>query len=172
VVYRIDADDRLVYADGAFHRFALASGVPDLPERWLGQSIWRCIGDDEMRAIFTALVGRARAGHRLTVNTRCDTPSVGRTIVMEIVPAGDGAVEFRCELDQARILAAPQPSSRELLLVCAWCYRAERDGWRDIEEVVASERLLERSTVPMISHGICDGCLSETSAALEELTVA
>ena len=172
MVYRIDANDRLVYADGAFRRFAAAAGVPDLPDRWIGQSLWRCIDDDELRAVFVALVGRARAGHPLTVNTRCDSPNVARAIAMEISSTGDGGVEFRCGLAETRIVAAPEPSSRELLRVCAWCYRADYDGWRGIEEVVATEHLLERATVPIITHGICDACLTETSADLDELTAA
>ena len=32
MIYRIDSDDNLVYADGAFHRFADAAGIPDLAE--------------------------------------------------------------------------------------------------------------------------------------------
>ena len=172
MVYRIDENDRLVYADGAFHRFAEAAGVPDLPARWLGQSLWRCIEDDELRALFGALVGRARAGNLITVNTRCDTSSVARSVVMEIAPTGEGGVEFRCALGDARIVATPEPSSRELLRVCAWCWRADYDGWRGIEEVVQTEQLLARTSVPIITHGICDACLSETAAELDELTGA
>ena len=172
MVYRIDKDDRLVYADGAFHRFAAAEGVPDLPARWIGQSLWCCICDDELRALFVALVGRARAGNTVTVNSRCDSPSVKRSVVMEIVPGGEGSVEFRCTLDQTRIDAAPGPYSQDLLRVCAWCWRADYDGWRGIEEVVQTEQLLERSTVPVITHGICTACLSETAAKLDELSVA
>ena len=61
MIYRIDSDDRLVYADGAFHRFAAAAGIPDLAHEWYGRSLWQSIGDDELRAVFVALVGRARA---------------------------------------------------------------------------------------------------------------
>lgn len=170
MVYRIDKDDRLVYADGAFHRFAAAAGVPDLPARWLGQSLWHSIGDDELRAVFVALVGRARAGNLVTVSTRCDTTSVARAVAMEIAPTGDGGVEFRCGLEEAQIVAAPPLSSSELLRVCAWCWRADYDGWRAIEEVVEAMQLLQRATVPIITHGICDACLSETAAGLDELT--
>ena len=172
MVYRIDSNDRLVYVDGAFRRFAEASGVPDLTDRWLGQSLWQCIGDDDLRSVFVALVGRARAGHSLSVNTRCDSPSVARAVVMEIVPTGDGGVEFRCGLGESRIIADPETSTGDLLRVCAWCYRADHGGWRGIEEVVATEHLLERAAVPLITHGICGACLAETAAELDELTLA
>src|SRR5215218_3529559 len=104
VIYRIDAQDRLVYADGAFHRFADAAGVPDLAEQWYGRSIWQCIGDDELRAVFVALVARARAGRTVAVNTRCDSPGLARSVAMEIAPASGGGVEFRCRLGSARLM--------------------------------------------------------------------
>jgi hypothetical protein len=172
VIYRIDAADNLVYADGAFHRFADAAGIPDLADRWYGRSLWDRIGDDELRAVFMALVARARAGHTVQVSTRCDSPSLARAVEMEIAPARDGCVEFRCRLGRAQLISPALPSATELLRLCAWCYRADRGGWRDIEQVVADERLLERSTVPVVSHGICDGCLAETAAQLDPATAA
>jgi hypothetical protein len=167
VSYRIDSEDRLVYADGAFHRFADAAGVPDLAERWYGRSIWHCIGDDELRAVFVALVARARSGRTVRVDTRCDSPSLARSVAMEIAPLPDDGVEFRCRLGRARLMTPALPSGSELLRVCAWCYRADRGGWRDIEDVVADEHLLERPTVPVVTHGICDGCLAEAAAQLD-----
>ena len=60
--------------------------------------------------------------------------------------------------------------SFDLLRVCAWCYRARSEGiWRDIEDVVAGEHLLERATLPIVTHGICDACLAETGAELDAL---
>ena len=167
MIYRIDSDDRLVYADGAFHRFADAAGVPDLAEQWYGRSLWLCIGDDELRAVFVALVARARGGRTLHVSTRCDSPSVARSVAMVIKPMPNGGVEFRCRLGRAQLISPALPSGTELLRVCAWCYRADRGGWRDIEDVVAEEHLLERATVPVVTHGICDGCLAETAAQLD-----
>jgi hypothetical protein len=172
VIYRIDSNDRLVYADGDFQRFAEASGEPELTARWLGQPLWHCIRDEDLRAVFVALVGRARAGHSLSVNTRCDSPGAPRAVVMRIAPVGDGGVEFRCELAEARTAPTSEPSTCKVLRVCAWCYRADRDGWRDIEDVVATEQLLERPTVPPVTHGICDACMNETAAELDALTAA
>ena len=167
MLYRIDANDALVHVDGAFHRFAAAAGVPDLADRWYGRSLWQCFGDDELRALFVALVGRARGGRTLRVTTRCDSPSLARLVAMDIAPVGQDEVEFRCRLGAARLMTPALPSSSELLRLCAWCYRADRGGWRDIEEVVAGERLLERTTIPIVTHGICDACLAETAAALD-----
>ena len=32
---------------------------------------------------------------------------------------------------------------------------------------MADEHLLERDTVPVVTHGICDACLAETAAELD-----
>jgi hypothetical protein len=167
VIYRIDSEDRLVYAHGALARFADAAGVPDLADKWYGRSLWQCIGDDELRAVFAALVGRARTGRTVHVSTRCDSTSLARSVTMEIAPLGDGGVEFRCRLGRAALISPVQTSGRDLLRLCAWCYRADRGGWRDIEEVVADEHLLERSRVPLVTHGICNDCLAEAAAKLD-----
>ena len=172
VIYRIDSHDQLVYADGAFHRFADASGVPNLPAQWLGQSLWKCIADDEMRAVLVALVARARAGRTVAFNTRCDSPSLKRAVAMELRPVPGRGVEFRCRLERTELIGPQRPRTSELLRVCAWCYRADRDGWRDIEAVVAAEGLLERSSLPIVTHGICNACLADTAAELDSPATA
>jgi hypothetical protein len=173
VIYRIDANDHLVFADGAFYRFADAAGVPNLPAEWLGKSIWACIADDELRSVFVALVARARAGHTMEFMTRCDSPSLKRSVSMEIAPWTDGGVEFRCRLGSASLRHPETSRCCDLLRVCAWCYRAQFDGvWRDIERVVADEHLLEHVRIPIVTHGICDACLAETAAELEALATA
>jgi hypothetical protein len=169
MVYRIDANDVIVRVDGAFRRFARAVGLPELPDDALGQSLWNFIADDELRAVYAALVGRARAGGRtVQVQTRCDSPSLMRTVEMDISPRPGGEVEIACRAGTARLIGPGPPSRSELLRLCAWCYRAERGGsWRGIEDVVAEEHLLEQPTVPLVTHGICDDCLADTAAQLE-----
>jgi hypothetical protein len=171
VIYRIDRNDALVYADGAFRRFAASVGEPDLGERMLGQSLWDFIGDPELSALHLALISRARQGHEITIRTRCDSENVARSIEITFAPQEDGAVELCCRLAGAELLNLNLPPSGEqagaMLRLCAWCYRAERDGWRDIEEVVTAEHLLERPRAPIITHGICEDCLAELHAELD-----
>ena len=172
MIYRIDRNDRLVYADGAFHRFAQAAGVPHLPLEWLGRSLWASIADDDLRAVFMALVARARTGRSVRLKTRCDSPSIRRAMAMELAPVADGGVEFRCEFGEAEIVTTA-PRTAGLLLLCAWCSRARSDGeWRYLEDVVAAERLLERTEMPTVTHGICDACLADTAAELDALATA
>jgi hypothetical protein len=168
VVYRIDSNDRIVHVDGAFRRFAEAVGVPHLPDDALGLSLWSFIDDDELRAVYTALVRRARAGHVVRVQTRCDSPSLMRRVDMDISPLPGDEVEIACTAGSARLASPALPSGSELLRLCAWCYRADRGGiWQGIENVVAEERLLERPTIPIVTHGICDDCLTEAAAQIE-----
>lgn len=168
MVYRIDDNDTIVHVDGAFRRFATAVGVPELPDNALGRSLWSCIADDELRAVYTALVRRARAGHVVRVQTRCDSPSLMRMVQMDISPCPGGQVEIACRADGARLASPALPSGSELLRLCAWCYRVDCGGtWRGIEDVVAEERLLEQPTVPIVTHGICEECLADAAAKLE-----
>ena len=172
MIYRIDRNDALVYADGAFRRFAASVGEPDLGERMLGQSLWDYIGDPELSALHLALISRARQGHEVTIRTRCDSESMARSVEITFVPQEDGAVELRCRLAGAELLNAnllPPSTGREgaMLRLCAWCYRGERDGWRDIEDVVTAQHLLERPRAPFITHGICEDCLAERHAELD-----
>jgi hypothetical protein len=160
VNFRIDARDAIVHAEGPFDGFAGARSVPHLPERWLGEPIWGCVDDEEARAVLAALVARVRGGRIVRLTTR----SGARAVAIEIAPVGSGDVEFRCRLDAAPPATPTLPPAIDRLRVCAWCYRAELGGWRDIEDVVASEHLLDRSSVPVITHGICDACLTRTLA--------
>jgi hypothetical protein len=172
MIYTIDRNDVLVHVDGAVGHFAGATGVPNLCDGAVGQSLWTFIADDELRSLYVALVARARGGRVVHVSTRCDSPSMARSVAMEIAPRADGGVEFTCRLDDAALIARVRPGGSDLLRLCAWCYRADRGGWRDIEEVIASEQLLERSTLPVVTHGICDACLAEAAAKLDPLTAS
>ena len=172
MVYRIDSNDTIVHVDGAFRRFAAAVGLPELPDDVLGRSLWSCIADDELRAVYTALVRRARAGHLVRVQTRCDSPSLMRSVDMDISPLPGGEIEIACTAGAARLASPALPSVNELLRLCAWCYRVDRgDSWQGIEDVVAEERLLERPTIPIVTHGICDDCLIDAAAQLETAAV-
>ncbi|MEA2479035.1 MAG: hypothetical protein QOJ07_957 [Thermoleophilaceae bacterium] len=167
MVYRIDKYDAIVYADGAFRSFAAAIGDPGLAERVLGEPLWSFIADPELCSLHLALVGSARSGRTITVRTRCDSPHMVRSVALTFAPRAGGEVELSCRLAGAALIGVAPGRGDEMLRVCAWCYRAERDGWRDIEEVVSAEQLLERPHVPRITHGICDSCLAEVAAGFE-----
>jgi hypothetical protein len=56
----------------------------------------------------------------------------------------------------------------EFLTLCSWCQRVRVDDrWFLLEDAVAFLRLLERRTLPSISHGMCDLCYREIDADLK-----
>ena len=168
MIYRLDSNDAIVHVDGSFRRFAESVGLPGLPDEVLGRSLWSFIGDGELTSVYAGLVARAREGNVVQVQTRCDTPSLARTVEMDIAVRPGGEVEFTCRAGQARLISPALASGTELLRLCAWCYRAERAGvWRGLESVVADEQLLVQPTVPIVTHGICDECLADAAAVLE-----
>ena len=172
MVYRIDAHDRLAGYDAAFAAFAASTGVPDLPEQWIGRSIWECSSSSQMNMVYRALVERARAGTAVKVPLRSDSPSLLRFVELTLSAQSDGEVTFRSTLTGARFADAREQTNRfitvadpdEALRVCAWCFRVDSEGWRGIEEVVAEQGLLLRDQSPEVTHGICPDCLEVVSA--------
>jgi hypothetical protein len=161
VLYRIDNDDRLAGYDPAFRHFATANGAPDLPEQWLGRSLWDATGSSEINMVFRSLIGRARQGCQVRVPSRCDTPSLTRFIEIEIVADAQGHVAFTSRLTRARFkreLAAEASTAHEPLRMCASCFRVEAGGWHDAEQVVAERGLLLGDVVPDVTHGTCPDC--------------
>ena len=121
MLYVIDPDDRLVAFDSAFRAFAVASGVPALPEEWLGRSLWEAGASPEIDMVFRSLVARARQGLPVSVPTRCDSLRVERFVQMEITAAADGRVAFSSKLTRMRAKEGTTPATP--LRACAWCFR-------------------------------------------------
>ena len=44
--------------------------------------------------------------------------------------------------------------------MCSWCKRVDVEGaWSDVEAAVQRLRLFELTSLPQITHGICEPCL-------------
>jgi hypothetical protein len=169
MIHCIDRHDRLVAFDPAFRVFATANGVPDLCDRARGRPLWDHIAGSETNDIFRALVARARGGTEVTIDTRCDSPHLARYVEITIRPLPRDWVGFWSRLTRAefRVSAETNAAATDgLLRMCAWCFRFESDGWHDIEDVVARDRLLERDALPQITHGICPACMNARMAEL------
>jgi hypothetical protein len=171
MVYRIDAHDRLIAFDEPFRNYAVANGAPDLPEQWIGRSLWEASGSSQINMVFRSLVERARGGAAVSVPTRADTPSLLQFVEMSLTAGPDGEVAFSATLTGARFPDAAKRTNRfntvvnpdDVVRLCAWCFRVdgERDGWRGVEEIVAERALLLGDEVPDVTHGICPDCLRE-----------
>ncbi len=176
VEYSIDANDVVIDVGQSWADFARDNDAPELVVLPSDRTLWAYFDSDEVKELWRLLVERVRAMQQgAEVPFRCDAPDARRWFDMSITPESDGRVHFRCVLvfEEAR----PSVSLLDIHLerdvglapvpLCGWCGRAQHGSrWLDIEELVRAARLLERSSMPPISHGTCPSCREEMSAEL------
>lgn len=167
IIYRIDQDDRLTYVNQAWCDFARANdGGAVMPDRILGRNFWDFIGGDAVRDVYQRLVKVARTGRTVRVPFRCDSSEHRRQMEMVVEPLGNGEVQITSRiLEEERRAPIPLfdssvPRSHALLRVCSWCHSvADSAGrWMPLETAVVELRLLDRSSLPGVTHGICPAC--------------
>lgn len=168
VIYRVDASGRLTYVNEGWEAFAVENRAPELTRgATLGRPLIDFISGPETRHIYERILARARAGVRLSLPFRCDSPTERRRMSLTVVALGGDEVEFRSRLlnaelrDSVTILEVDRPRSDALLTLCSWCNRGRLDDrWAEIEDVVAELRLFD-AAVPQLTHGMCPTCLVE-----------
>ncbi len=160
VVYAVDARDRIVKLNDAWHEFAITNGAPQTAEHVLGTSLWDHVTGAEVTMLWRDLLARARAGHTLAVPFRCDAPGERRELEMVVVPAGDGGLTF-ISLSRstfARRPLIPAADGDVALITCSWCNRfLAPAGWVEVEEAVAELGLFEGEPPPL-THTLCPSC--------------
>ena len=133
----------------------------------IGRVLWDFFADPTTKELYARLVNRLPTGGSVSVPYRCDTPSRRRWFVMTIVRQGTDRVEFTSRLmreeNRAPVALFEFARARDerMVRMCSWCQRiaAPDDGWLAVEEAIAVSRLLERETMPRITHGICPDCV-------------
>lgn len=168
LVYRIDAANRLTWVNPAWIAFAQANdGTEVLPEKVLGQDLLASLADPTIRALYQAMIQRARGGSAVRFEYRCDAPDRRRTFVMEIQLRPGDEVEFRSTLVReelrppVELLQVGQPRDRERFVrVCSWCQRIALSDrrWVEVEHAVAALQLFQADRLPCLTHGICESC--------------
>lgn len=164
VIYRIDADDRIVYVNAAWSldpATGLAGG-----QHVLGRRLWDCFADPSTQELYVHMVRRSRQGRVARVEYRCDTAELRRWFEMAIVAVGDGMVEFSSRLRRQEqrapvaLLATAQARDDRFVRMCSWCQRIAMPdgGWTIIEGAVRELGLLAQETLPRLTHGICEEC--------------
>jgi hypothetical protein len=164
--YTIDAEGRIVAIDGLWDEFAAANGAPRLTRaNVIGTLLLDHVVGLEPREIASLLLWRARSGHAVSADFRCDAPSLRRFLRMEIVPLPGERVRcssilVREEERPAQALLDPRvPRSDDMLPICSWCRQARAgEGWLEIEEAVEVLGLLNQDRLPAITHTICSRC--------------
>ena len=178
VFYRIDAADRLMWVSRSWRAFAarnngdaLAAPDPD------GATFWDRLGADSATVqIYRSMVAGVRTrGGEVQFPFRCDAPDRCRLLQMTIRALGDGVIEFQvdsladCTRTPVPLLDVGQPHSSDVQVMCGWCNRVRMpDGaWMEVDDAIGSLGLFVDGYPPSLSHGICERCLAEFTAALD-----
>ncbi|MGE0709113.1 MAG: hypothetical protein AB7N76_00465 [Planctomycetota bacterium] len=170
--YRIDANDRIVWFDEDFRRFAALNDDPDLPERVLHTSLWDHVEGPGVSSATSAVFDRARRAARpLEFPFRCDAPALRRFMRMTVVPLPDDGLELRSTLlraeprDPVPIPLGGRGLPGPLVTICAWCRKVQTPrGWLEPEEAIATLDLLSSDVAPGVTHGMCSDCYGRAAA--------
>ncbi len=176
VEYWINGDDFVIDVGQGWSQFARDNGAPGLAGSVLDRTLWTYFAHDEVRELWQLLVDRVRATRKtVRVPLRCDAVHARRWFEMTVTPEADARVHFRCALvfeesrEPVALLDAgsQRDHDAEPIPVCSWCGRGRSGStWLDIEDVVHLDRLLEHTSLPPISYGICEPCRHDMSADL------
>ena len=164
VIYRIDADDRIMEVNDEWRRFAEANdGNPD-PAAVLGRPIWDFIGDDGNSSIYRSMVHAVRSKVApLLIPFRCDSPTQERHMTMTLAPGHMGEVVFVCALQYAFDIppdrAAPPKDEHTRIVECDVCHRIRTDrGWRDCWDVIKAKDIEIDDRPIAVLHTRCPNC--------------
>jgi hypothetical protein len=162
IIYRVNDRDEIVHVSEGWCAFARANHGP---EDVLHRPLWDFVADPTTRQLYRDVLAAVRGGRVIHFELRCDSPAIRRLLEMVISPADAGQVEFRTRVlweqprPPAEMLGSDPSRSGELLRACGWCKLVNVGGeWVEVEQAVARLRLFDRPRLPMLTHGICDGC--------------
>src|SRR3954468_12907630 len=95
--YVVDAQDRIVSANGDWFAFARENGAAALDKGGvIGHSLWDFICDAETKILYSLFLKSVRSGGTAKhLPYRCDSADVRRYMEMTIATAEAGCVEFR-----------------------------------------------------------------------------
>jgi hypothetical protein len=177
IVYRINSRDELIFVSPSWTDFALANDAPELvPDRVLGRRLWEFINDETTASLYREIVDQAHSGREISVRFRCDAPGHRRRMEMAIKRSRAAEIEFTSKTisledrQPVELLDATLPRIGGLLRICGWCKRIDAgDGsWSEIDDAADTFTLFERSSLPPLSHGMCEACFHEVSNGIHQ----
>lgn len=167
-VHRIDSRDTLIEVNEQWLAFARENGAGHLSkETVLGRNLFSFISDAETSHVYSLLFQRVRKTLRVvSVHFRCDSPGQRRRFLMEIIPRANGVIEMATRVleiesrPDALLLDPCAMRDTRLVRVCSWCKRVEVEGhgWLEVEDAAERLCLMERETLPGITHAMCRDC--------------
>jgi hypothetical protein len=179
-LYRVDAEDRIVFVNQQFVDFAVSNWKPDFdPAEVLHTSLLSHLHGNELTYLYRIILQRTRnGGARGGLPFRCDAPGVRRYMELHLHGDHDGGLELRSVLlrEEPRktvaMLGCGDGRSSCFLRVCSWCKKidaadsGEAPRWLEIEDAVAELNLF-KGPLPRITHSLCGHCYTEVMRGLE-----
>lgn len=175
VSYVLDAETRLIAVGGAWDRFAIDNGAPELlPPQPLGRPLRSFISDRTTAHLYDEIFAKAKkTGAPITFPIRCDSPTLRRRLGITVRHDGARFLVSSVLLSAEPRTAMPvgvgrrSPAAGDALVACSWCKRVSADGaWVEIEEALERLKIFEAERVSDISHGMCEACVEEMEGVL------
>lgn len=167
-IYRIDATDRIIFANEAFLRFARENLRADATEaHFVGHPLWHFIQDKSTRAVMHSLIDKVRkTGQPIEVPFRCDSATRRRFCGFRMTPLPEGGLKFTSWIareEERERVALFDPGIERVgsahLPVCSWCKRIPVGShWLEVEDAVRELNLFHETMLPELTHGICPTC--------------
>jgi hypothetical protein len=167
-IYRVDPEDRIVFANEHWYDFADENGASRLgSDAVVGRSLDEFLCDPETRHLMGVLIGKVRETARpVSFRFRCDAPDRRRYMRSDIVPHDGQMVELRSRIlrqefrEPVHLLEQSVKRGSRLIRMCGWCKRVALpdDHWVEVEEAIRALKLFEDPLLPEITHGMCAEC--------------
>ena len=171
IVYRINAEDNIVYVNDAWEQFAVSNNASDITsEKILTKSLWDSITDDASRQLYREILRKVRSNKSVVFKFRCDSPECRRFLEMDIV-ADEDEVQFEIrtlkteQRPPQKILSSDALRSDEFVEICGWCKKVDvgQENWQEVEEAVIALGFFDQEKLPQLSHGMCGDCFNTMS---------
>lgn len=178
IIYRINQEDIIYSIEGPWDDFASKNdGIPEnISSNILGNVIWKYIRDFETKHIYKLLLDHVRLFKKeITIPIRCDAPHLKRYIDLTIKPISENKIEFVSHIKKEEkrenidILDKKIKRNDKIIKMCSYCkfIKTNENTWMEISEAINHLRLLQKDTLPTISHGICPSCYTNIMQELE-----
>jgi hypothetical protein len=178
ILYKIDAQDTIVFINDAWDRFALANDAPEMTrENVLKRSLWDFIKDVTTVQLYRDILKIARTGKIMQFNFNCDSPDKIRSLEMIVSAEKNDGVQFQTrtlrikQREPQNILDINVQRIERFINICGWCKSIEvaLEEWKDLDEAISMLGLFKHDKLPRLTHGICKNCLQKMSRKVAEI---
>lgn len=166
-IYRIDENDRIMFVNSDWLRFAEENDASHLTSaRVLGSSVWDYVDGSVTRQLYQELFRHLRTGRKeRQLPFNCDAPTIVRSMTLTIRTMGGGAIELEGSLVRtqvrlpARILDCRSPRNEEHIAICSLCRALlVENEWVSVDEAIGRCRWFTVSLLPRLEESICPAC--------------